>query len=136
MEAVLDFLLQFAKKMLEKNGEFYPFGATMMRDGSIAAAGYMDDDDHPQSQRVIDGLLTAYRTGAKTGSYRAVGLAYAITTLPPGATEKSDAIAVRLDHVDGSSVVVVYPYRIVRPGEVVVGEPYKIKGAGDVFPAR
>ena len=135
-EDLLNRLLPFAKQMLEKHGEFYPFGAAMLRDGSITAVAYKENDEHPPSKQVIDNLLTVYRTAAKTNTYRAVGIAYVITTLPPGATEKTDAIAIRLDHVTGYSVVVVFPYQVLRPGEVILGKPFTTRGAGDVFPSK
>lgn len=37
---------------------------------------------------------------------------YDVLTVPPGATEKTDAIAVRLDHEARCSVVVMIPYLI------------------------
>jgi hypothetical protein len=93
---------------------------------------------------VIDALLADFRAG----SYRAVGIAYAITTVPPGRTEPTDAITtvppgrteptdaivIRLDHVSGYSVQVVYPYLLGQPGDLTVASPFAVRGLGDVFP--
>lgn len=132
-EDILKALLPFAKQMLEQHGEFYPFAGAMLRDGSITAVSYQDGHDHPSSQQVIDGIVAGFRAAAKVGTYRAVGVAYDIATVLPGGAEKTDAIAVRLDHESGYSVQVVFPYRIVRPGEVVVAEPFATPGTSDVF---
>ena len=50
-EKLMDVLLPFALQMLERYGEFYPFGGMITRDGKIVQIGAMDDDmDHPKSQ--------------------------------------------------------------------------------------
>jgi hypothetical protein len=75
---------------------------------------------------VIDALLADFRAG----SCRAVGIAYAITTVPPGRTEPTDAIVIRLDHVSGYSVQVPVPARPAGRADSRIA----VRGLGDVFP--
>src|SRR6185369_633062 len=93
-EDILNALMPLAKQMLEKHGEFFPFGGAILGDGKIAIVGFHEGDEHPPSQKVIDGLLEGFRAGAKQGKYRAIGIAFDIRTVPPGATTKTDAVAV------------------------------------------
>jgi hypothetical protein len=58
---------------------------------------------------------------------------YDVRTIPPGATEKTDAIAVRLDHQAGYSVVVMIPYRLAD-GQLVKGTVFAVKGDASIFP--
>ena len=48
--------------------------------------------------------------------------------------EKTDAIAVALDHRDGYSVMVIYPYRF-HAGRLVIEAPIAQQGAAEIFPA-
>jgi hypothetical protein len=132
-EQVMNFLIPFAQQMLEKHGEFFPLGAAMQADGKIAALPTDVGDEHPPSQRIIDSLTQVFRRGAKEGKYRATGLAYGIRTVPPGSKEETDAVGVRLDHVRGYSVVVVFPYRISPNHVVTFAASFANKGSGDIF---
>lgn len=53
--------------------------------------------------------------------------------IPPGKTTKQDAIAVRLDHRDAYSVVVIFPYAIGPAGDVAIEAPYALKGDKKIF---
>ena len=108
-EELMNTILPMAKKLLSEHGEFFPVGGAMQLDGSIAAVATFDGDEHPPSQKVIDSLMEAFRAGAKQKKYKATALVYDIRTVPPGATEKTDAVAIRLDHLGGYSVLVVIP---------------------------
>lgn len=39
-------------------------------------------------------------------------LVYDVRVIPPGQSEKTDAIQIDLDHIDGMSVTMFYPYKI------------------------
>lgn len=132
-EDVMNFLLPFVKKLLTEQGEFFPVGATMDVDGAIAAVATFDGDDHPASQTVIDSLLDVFRAGAKQRKYKATALMFDVRTVPPGESEKTDAVATRLDHVSGYSVVVLFPYHFTPAREVILAPPFATKGAADVF---
>ena len=132
-EALLDMLLSFAKHQLEKNGEFFPFGAAVLPTGRLAAVAVKPTEERPPSQKVIDDLLQAFRAGARKQMYLATGMAIDVRTIPPGETQKTDAVEVRLDDVSGYSVHVVVPYKLVNR-VVTFGTPFATAGDNDVFP--
>jgi hypothetical protein len=131
---VMNMLVPFAEKMLREYGEFYPFGGVMLADGSMAQFGADDGNERPKSKDLVDLLLAGFREGAHQGKFKVTGIVYDVMTLPPGASEKTDAIAVRLDHEAGYSVVVMIPYRLAD-GLVMKGTIFAVKGDGSVFPA-
>jgi hypothetical protein len=131
-EALLNMLLPAATHLLEKNGEMFPIGAGMLHDGSISAVAVHDGDEHPLSQKVIDELNEEFRKAARQGRFKATGLAVDVRAIPPGESEKTDAIEVRLEHVSGYSVRMVYPYRL-RDRKLILGKAYGVKGTSDVF---
>ena len=91
---------------------------------------------HPMIMAYVRSLPPGTPTRIEDGrqrKYKATGIVYDVKTIPPGATEKTDAIAVRLDHQAGYSVVVMIPYRLVD-GQLVKGAVFAVKGDASIFP--
>lgn len=103
----------FAKRMLAEYGEFLPYGAAMKPSGEILSIAAHTGEEMPPSRDLIDLLNNCFRSGAVSGEYKATALFYDVTVQLPNSTEKSDAIAVSLEHQDDYSVVVFHPYIIV-----------------------
>jgi hypothetical protein len=61
---------------------------------------------------------------------------YDVRIVPPGQTEKSDAVAIDLDHRDGMSVIMYFPYRLTSEKKVIWGELFASKGSNDIFPRK
>lgn len=131
-EALFGAALGLAEHMLAKHGGFHPFGFVMKNTGEITAIAADDADERPRSASLIDLLKDGFRQGARHGEYKATALAYDVRITLPGAEEKSDAIAVALDHGDDYSVLVVVPYA-VDEGQVIFGQALAQKGEGDIF---
>jgi hypothetical protein len=56
-----------------------------------------------------------------------------IRVIPPDSNQKTDAVLVRLEHVDGLSIDVFFPYSIKSKGEVVYGKTFAQKGDAIIF---
>jgi hypothetical protein len=61
------------------------------------------------------------------GKVKATALVCDVRVVLPGTSEKSDAIAVALDHKDKYSVVVMFPY-VLHAGKLTIGTPFAQKG--------
>jgi hypothetical protein len=133
--ALMNFVLRFAKQMLTTHGEFIPFGAAMRPDGQpVAIAGY-DGNEHPQSVDVIALMKDGFIAAARKGEYKATAIAYDARVKLPSTEEKSDAIAVSLNHRDNYSVKVLFPYKI-ESRKLILGTVFAQKGEADIFPAQ
>ena len=108
-EALLSAVMPFAEKMLAKNRESFPFGATMSLSGDIAASAAGTGEEQPQADAVISLLETAFRAGAAEGELKATALAVDVRVVPPGKSEKQDAVEVRLYYRGDYSVRIVFP---------------------------
>src|SRR3954467_2462954 len=62
-EALLSSVFPFAEKMLIDHREFYPYGATMDRDGQINYAGADNGTVRPKSADLIELLKSGYLRG-------------------------------------------------------------------------
>jgi len=133
LEKLLASVLPFAQMMLEKSGEFYPYGATMSAEGQITDVGGYTGDEHPKSVEVINLLTGGFKASATVGKIMACALVVDVRVIPPGQVEKTDAISVRLDHRDGMSVIMFYPYQIGPDKKVLFGQPFAQKGPGEIF---
>ena len=131
-DLLLSKLMPFAEQQLNKRGEFLPFAGAMQVDGSIALVATLEGSES-NSEKLIAQLVLALQSGAKAKTYKATGLANDMRVVPPGSTEKTDAVAVRLDHVSGYSVIFVIPYKRSASREVKFSAPYATKGAAEIF---
>jgi len=107
--------------MLEKHGEFFPFGASVGADGELSVDGVLLDDEYPPSQVVIDKYTEVYRARAKTGELAAAAICWD-SRVTPGNGPKTDAISIGLEHSNGESVDVYAPYKKTLPGGYQYGE--------------
>lgn len=130
---LMNTLLPFAEEMLAEYGEFLPFGGAIMKDGSIADFGADNGTEHSSSQSLISLLESAFVEGARTGDYRATAVVCDVRVVLPNQTEKTDAIAVRLDHMSGYSVEVMIPYERVADGSYTFGEMFAQEGEHKIF---
>jgi hypothetical protein len=126
-ETLMTAMLPIGQQMLEKQGKFAPYGGAMTTDGKVVTVAEHSGTTPPSSQEIITSLQTRFRAGVLTGKYKATGLFSDVEVLPPGATEKTRAIAAALDHHDNYSVVIYFPYKILA-GKVQFGEVFASPG--------
>jgi len=122
--------------MLEEHHTFYPFGAAMKPSGEIEGAMGSTGEEKPDVNQLASLLELGFRQGASAGKYKATALAVDMVLIPPGKSAKQDGIAVRLDHRDGYSVIVGFPYSFSDKGELMMEPPFAVEGAHEIFPAR
>ncbi len=134
-ESLMNAALPFAEKMLKQHGEFFPYGAALKENGEIASVAGYDGREQPPSKDVIGLLKQGFVQGAKAREYRATALVYDVKVKLPASGEKSDAIAVSLNHRENYSVIVFFPYRL-KNGQLVFGEVFAQEGEADVFPSK
>jgi hypothetical protein len=133
LEGLMTDSIAQAKRMLAEYGEFYPYGGAIDKKGKVISIEVDDGDEHPPSQKLIDRLVGSFQSQATAGEYRATAIVYDVRVIPPGSTEKTDAICLELDHVEGVSLKVFVPYKIKRKNEVIYGEMFSRDGAARIF---
>jgi hypothetical protein len=134
-KSLVDAVLPLAKQMLDRKGEFYPYGTAMTADGQIASVAAPEAKERTASIAVIRNLKVAFLAGAKERRFKATALVYKVSVALPQNGKQSDAIAVSLNHRDGSSVKILFPYRM-ESGSAVFGPSFTQKGEADVFPIK
>lgn len=128
---LLGIVMPFAEQLLAQHGMFHPFGAALAPDGeAVPVTGY-DGRDTAPAEDIIALLTEAFVEGAETGRYVATALAFDATIEMPEGGETS-AVAIQLDHRDGLSVVVYFPYRL-EDGRVAFDPSLQQDGASEIF---
>jgi hypothetical protein len=133
-EKLMNEALPLAEKMLREHGEFFPYGAALKTNGEIASIAGYDGRDKPPSKDIIELIKHGFSEGAKTGEYKATALVYDVKVTQPSG-QKTDAIAVSLNHRDHYSVVVLFPYQL-NSGHINYGQVFAQQGEADVFPTK
>lgn len=134
VESLILDLRPFAEKMLKQHREFLPFGGYIKSDGEIVWEGAYDGDEMPLSQSLIDILHDSHRAKAANREIIACAVVYDIRTIPPKKTSKQDAICIAVDHVDGYSGYVIYPYKFSLLGKLIIEEAFATQGNASIFP--
>jgi hypothetical protein len=119
--------------MLSEYREFYPYGGYIELDGQIRHVGVKDETtEYPQSEDMIDVLENLFREKARAHDCKATAIVCDVRVKRPGSERKCDAIQVRLDHRDGYSTEVYFPYEIVQD-QVRYGETFAYGGKCAIF---
>jgi hypothetical protein len=132
-ETLMNEILPVAERMLKKYGEFYPYGGCMRPDGTITHVGATDEDTpRPKSKDLLFILRNAFREMAGRGDCKAVAVAFDMSITLPNSDERSDAIQMSIEHADGYSVDIFFPYRL-SAGEISYGETLVQQGKHEIF---
>jgi len=134
-EALMNSVLPFAEQMLTTHREFVPFGGAMRPDRQLVSVAGYEGNEHPKSVEVIALLKEGLIAAAQNGEYKATAIVYDVRVKLPLLEEKSDAIAISLNHRDNYSVIVLFPYKI-NAGKLILGTAFAQKGEADIFPVR
>jgi hypothetical protein len=135
VERLMNEILPLARRMLREHGEFYPYAACLTRDYDIVYIGSKGTTDRPKSKTIIDALLADLRKRAAIGECRAAAIVFDVRIKSPGSSVKTDAIQVSLDHVDGYSADVFFPYQLQKDGQSVFATTFAQEGDQLVFGA-
>jgi len=133
LDELLNLLFTFAQQALSKHGEFYPFGATISADGKLTPVMAAGEDEHPEPQEDIGLMTRSFRKEAAAGKIRAAGICLDVRTIPPGETEKTDAICARLERQSGEATEVYLPYKKGRLRGFKYGEMFAVKRNPEYF---
>jgi hypothetical protein len=77
--------------------------------------------------------LDTFSRLANAGKCRATAIIFDDPVSLPDTERKTDAIQVCLEHSDGYSAEVLFPYEIAEGGRVMYGTTFAQEGEGDLF---
>ena len=140
LHELLMYCINFARTMLEKAGDFYPFGATLTPHGSISAAGGHNGEDRPQPQEIYRLLAGAFSSGVRAGEFMGVALAANVNIPTQFSSPFQDGLRVHIE-ASGYSRFVYVPYKIKISGlfkkyrAIEFSEPFSVEVPPNFFAA-
>jgi hypothetical protein len=111
LHEMLSYCTDFARTMLEKSGEFYPFGAVLDLKGNVAAEAGWNGDEHPNPQEIYRLLAGAFASQAATSQILGAALAANVNVPAEYGAPAPDALRVHLE-CRGYSRFIYVPYKI------------------------
>lgn len=131
-ENLMGTLFPFAENQLRKHGEFYPFGAVILIDGTINLTSGYDGNEFPESKEAIKHLIQLHKALAEDGKIKASGIVWNASVKSSDGKE-SDSIVISLEHKDNYSVIVGEPYEIGLFKKFKTYDLFAMSGNHDVF---
>lgn len=135
-DRVLNAGISLALDKLVEQGEFYPFGVALTREGQIAVLTTQDSTARPTSEAFLSALHDALCDGARSGSFKAAAIVADFSFERPRQSGEQDAIRVSLESAAGDAVTCYLPYILVTPGgtrDVRPGQPFAQRGQPSIF---
>lgn len=132
VEVVLNAIIPFAEEQLKKNKTFYPFGMVMLNDGSVAQTICEFEVDHPQSMDVINRIKEIHSNDAKNNIIKISGICWD-SKIELANGKKTDAMCVRLEHIDNYSIELYKPYSFSLFGKLQTSDILAQKGNREIF---
>ncbi|WP_157003133.1 hypothetical protein [Ralstonia sp. A12] len=115
LSALLTYCTDFSRTMLERAGDFYPFGATLSKDGTLGAAGGHNGEERPKPLEIYTLLAQAFKADALNGNVLATALAANVNIPPEYSPSAPDGVRVHVE-AEGYSRFFYGPYRITKQG--------------------
>jgi len=115
LEQMLNSCVDFAKMMLEKHGEFYPFGAALDASGNLTSVGGYTGQERPPGPDVYRLLLESLRAQFSNSQIIAASVAANVNIPKEYQSPYPDGIRVLLE-CRGFSRFIYLPYRISQSG--------------------
>jgi len=135
-DRVLNTGISLALDKLVQQGEFYPFGVVLTREGEIAVLTAQECRSRPNSEAFVGALRDALCNGARSGSYKAAAIVADFAFERPRSSGERDAIRVALESDTGEAVTCYLPYTLVMPGgtrDVRPGRPFAQRSEPTIF---
>lgn len=125
IQKLIDYSVDFAESLLTDSGEFFPFGAKIYLSGEFKPVGYFDDDEFPESQKVIDVLSTVFEKELNEKEIRSYCITYDVRVTNEDYPKPTDAIVVMFKHRDlNGELNYYYPYILKESSEIEFLEPW------------
>jgi hypothetical protein len=115
LEELLDYCLGFADRMLSDFGEFLPFGATGLADGSVVAVGFWDGREQAPAAELYEMGRAGLAAQAEEGRIIAAAVAADVNVPPQFSPPWPDGVRVAIETASASTLF-YRPYRIVKTG--------------------
>ncbi len=125
IEKLIGYSVDFAENLLLDSGEYYPFGSKLSLSGKFTPVSFFDEEEYPESEKVINGLTTAFEEAFSKKEIRAYCIAYDVRVKNEKFNSSIDAIMIAIKHIDvEGKLIYYYPYELENKKKLEFLEPW------------
>jgi hypothetical protein len=132
LDRLLQEALGFARQLLAKNGEFFPYAVSLANNGATKMVAAYEGSEHPASTDLLAMLFAGLH--GQGPDLRGAAVVSDVRIKDPD----SDAIRVEVEHREGVAMAVLLPYRIQKKllgREIAYGEMRLTDAERRIWPA-
>jgi hypothetical protein len=132
LDRLLQESLPIAQRLLEKNGEFFPFAVSLANSGDTRIVAAYEGSEHPPSTELLNMLYEGL--GGQSSQLRGAAVVSDVRIEGPD----GDAIRVEVEHREGVAIAVLLPYTIqekLLAKQVVYGDMRAAGAERRIWPA-
>jgi hypothetical protein len=131
---LIDKSFPFAEDLIRKHGEYYPFSFVLYNDNTVGGVAGYNGDEYPESQAVINELKEILKLEIRKNKIKGIAIFYDVKTTDPNTNQKTDAIAVFVEHKDGQGAYnFYYPYKLTDKKELTFGDSFGNAATREIF---
>ena len=135
-EMLADRILEFARKAIVEDGFLIPISATVSLDGDVIPVTRIQPPDATDTApSIVNEILGVLRGLARDKRVRAVAWCVDMRVVPPGKTDKTDALVLFSESSNGDARVLVTPYQGAPGPTTLFAEPYAQTNKPQIFVA-
>ena len=117
--------IKMVKELLLENDEYYPIATAIDLNGETKLIMYFDGDENPLSEDLIAKYHEILETKIENSEIRAYAIAYDVRVTRNIESEKTDAIAMKIKHIETEEVIIYfYPYTLTQERKLTMGDSW------------
>ena len=106
--SLINSTIKTVKELLLENDEYYPIANAIDRDGETKPIIYFDGNENPLSEHLIAKYHEILDIKIENSEIRAYAIAYDVRVKKNSESEKTDAIAVKIKHIETEDVIIYF----------------------------
>ncbi len=123
--SLINFSLKMAKELLLENGEYYPIASSINLNGDTKPIMYFDGNENPLCEDIITKYLEILEMKIKNSEIRAYSIAYDVRVSRNSESEKTDAVAIKIKHIETKEIIIYYyPYIFSQQRKLTIGDSW------------
>ncbi len=123
--SLINYSIKMIKELLLENAEYYPIATAIDLSGETKPIMYLDGNENPLSEDLITKYNEILETKIKNSEIRAFAIAYEVRVTRNNESEKIDAIAIKIKHIETEEVIIYfYPYTLTQERKLIMGDSW------------
>ena len=117
--------IKMVKELLLEDDEYYPIATAIDLNGETKPIMYFDGNENPLSEDLIAKYHEILDTKIDNSEIRAYAIAYEVRVTRNSESEKTNAIAMKIKHIETEEIIIYfYPYTLTPERKLAMGDSW------------